>query len=797
MRFDLISFIIGVTVGVAASIVVYRQREVVRRIWASVLDRLRRLRDALSANMETRYQAALLAHFDQMSLTRGLADFDALYVDQVFDPPPIRPTLTPPDPNSLTPIRLSAALRSASRLAVLGDSGSGRTTLLIKFARLHFAKQAREQLGLDRERLPIVLHLAEIDWAAAKDDDPVATLLPAATAHVPRLVATNVGGMVRNRLRGNAVRLLLDGFDELTPGQRARCVQWLGALLTQFPEVPAVITTGSLGYGALQNLGFAPLQLAAWTMPMVDQYAQRWIKIISGGKQDLRVLAHGLHELFGLAASPIDVAFAAAIWRTRTALPASRSAAFEQWIDRAVRGDGSKELLAPDKIKTALAKIAWTILQSSRIDFGFDEIEQAIAGAMITGDAPAKPTEQAATIAHDIVDHSGLLVPFGVDGFAFAHPLLTAYLAAWHAVQSSAAIEAYWDQPEWSRVFDFYAALADPAEFVNRALSTPDDLGRSRLWKVARWTGSANPEAPYRSRVMSEAARALVQPEQFMALRERALDGLLATHDKGLAYLLKRGLSHTDPAVRALGVRGMGALKREPDLPLFIAALNDPSPEVKATALNAIGGLARDGSHAAVEQLIKMVLEQDETGRRLAAEWLAECGEEGYQILREGVNEEDIQVRRAAAYGLAATGLAWARELVQKLMRDDKQWFVRSAAQDALNIMDTRTRQPNADPVIDLSPIVVDQQGWLIEWAAKQGIGIGVGRQAAAALMRALDEGDRPVRLAALQTLRLAGDLSHHDKLRALLYDPDRAVCDAAFVALEAIGQRTGQMIPR
>jgi HEAT repeat protein len=63
--------------------------------------------------------------------------------------------------------------------------------------------------------------------------------------------------------------------------------------------------------------------------------------------------------------------------------------------------------------------------------------------------------------------------------------------------------------------------------------------------------------------------------------------------------------------------------------------------------------------------------------------------------------------------------------------------------------------------------------------------------------MRALDEGDRPVRLAALQTLRLAGDLSHHDKLRALLYDPDRSVRDAAFIALEAIGQRTGQMIPR
>ena len=130
-------------------------------------------------------------------------------------------------------------------------------------------------------------------------------------------------------------------------------------------------------------------------------------------------------------------------------------------------------------------------------------------------------------------------------------------------------------------------------------------------------------------------------------------------------------------------------------------------------------------------------------------------------------------------------------------MRDDKQWFVRSAAEDALRAMDTRTRQPIDDPTLDLSPIVIDQQGWLVEWAARQGIGIGVGRQANQALMRALDEGDTPVRLAALQTLLYVGDLSHHDKLRTLLYDPDRAVRDAAFTTLETIGQRIGQPIPR
>ena len=84
-----------------------------------------------------------------------------------------------------------------------------------------------------------------------------------------------------------------------------------------------------------------------------------------------------------------------------------------------------------------------------------------------------------------------------------------------------------------------------------------------------------------------------------------------------------------------------------------------------------------------------------------------------------------------------------------------------------------------------------------MEWAAQQGLGIGVGRQSVNALMRALEQGQPNVRQAALQTLRFVGDLELHDKLRALLTDPDPSVRDAAYVTLESIGQRVGTPLPR
>jgi HEAT repeat protein len=799
-RFDLISFLIGLIVGLGLAAILYRQRAAVGQLAQRLRQRARQLLEQLSANVESRYQAALRAWLDQLNLMRAHAEFDRLYVDQRLDPPLARPTLVPADAAPApTSISLSAALRSTPHLAVLGNVGSGRTTLLVKLARAYLGKQAVAVYGVKDERLPLFVHLAEIDWAAASDDNPLAVLLPAATAHVPRLIASNVNRLLNGRIRSNTAILLLDGFDELSPALRTRCAAWLSALVKQQPDLPIVITAACFGYGPLQDCGFASLQLAAWTKGDIDRLAQRWIELVGGGQQDRQVLAAGLYQLDDLSPSPLDMAIAAGLWRAHTALPPKRLAAYEQWIDDALRTGSGKELLELDKLKNALAHLAWGNYQEQRFGFSFETIEQAIVSVLPAGpvDEQVRRVEQATDVARDLVDRTGLIVPFSSDGWMFTQPRLAAYLAAWHAVQTNASLEAYWEQPAWADVFELRMEMSDPAEFVTRELAAADDIGRRRLWTAARWTGYASPEAAWRSKVLGEVARALLQPDQFPPLRQRALHGLLATHDKGLAYLFKRSLSHLNPQVRQLSLYGLARLQREADLPVFNAALADQTPEVRAEAIRSIGVLAHTGSTPATELLIKILIERDEDSRRLAAEMLADCGEEGHQILREGTGEEDIKVRRSAAYGLAATGQAWARDLLQKLERDDKQWYVRSAATDALSLMQARARKPTEDPVVDLSSIAVEQQGWLVEWAAAQGIGIGVGRQANAALLRALDEGQTPVRLAALQTLRHVGDLSHHDKLRVLFYDPEPTVREAAFAALEAIGQRAGQWIPR
>lgn len=798
LQFDFASFLLGFVTAAFLAAALYRQRAAVAAMRDRLAASLRRLRERLTANIESRYQAALLAHLDRLHLAQNDAPFDALYVDQLLDAPPVRPSLTPPNADVFSPVNFSAALRSTRRLIITGSSGAGRTTALSQIARIHAMRQAQTRWGLDAERLPVLVNLPEVDWTLAHEANPLPALLDGATVMLPRLIAANAGRFINGRLRTASALLLLDGFDELTPAQRLTCTSWLAALLKLYPETMTIIVTGSSGYGPLQNLGFAPLSLAAWTPAQIDDYAAKWVTVMKGGKQDRQLLSTGLRALAGLSPSPIDLALAASVWRATTTLPPNRAAVFEQWIDRALETGPAKGRLTPDQMKSICGRLALTLFQQNRADFSFDDLTQQVAAELpsATGDA-ARQAEQAAELAHEVIDRVRILTPFGVDGWSFVHRELAAFLAARHAAHTGQALGEYVSRPEWAGVLDFHAVLVDPAELVNKQLAAADDLGRQQLWQAARWTGHASLDAPWRSKVMGEMARLLVQPDQIPQLRERALTGLLATRDKGLPFLLKRVLAHPDAAVRALGVRGLQHLGREVDLPLFVGALNDSSADVRLAAVQALGALAQSGVYPAVEQLIKLLVEADEDTRRLAAELLAGCGEEGYQILREGAAEDDLKVRRAAAYGLAATGQDWARDLLHKLERDDTQWFVRSAATDALGLMQRRNRAPTETPPLDLTPVVIDQQGWLVEWAARQGIGIGVGRQATTALLRALTEGDLPARLAALQTLRHNGDWSHHDALRGLLTDPDRTVREAAFAALETIGQRAGQPVPR
>jgi HEAT repeat protein len=201
--------------------------------------------------------------------------------------------------------------------------------------------------------------------------------------------------------------------------------------------------------------------------------------------------------------------------------------------------------------------------------------------------------------------------------------------------------------------------------------------------------------------------------------------------------------------------------------------------------------LGEHGTEPAMQRLVLLLLEAEEEIRILAAEALRNYPE-GPQLLQEATEEADWRVRRAAAFALAGFREEWAKTRLEALAREDREWLVRSAAQDALARWGAG-REP-ASP--DLRPVVLEQLGWLIEWAVREGEGVG-GGSARQSLYRALERGEPEVQRAALLTLARIGEADDLAAIRAVAFDPrvDALTRDLALRALEAIARRTGARV--
>jgi len=520
------------------------------------------------------------------------------------------------------------------------------------------------------------------------------------------------------------------------------------------------------------------------------------------------------------------VTLAAFMWQKRGSVPPNRATAYGQTVDIFLESVQAASPMSPLLARAAMGRLALALFKENRFTATHAEIEKLVAELLpppppdprkaaevkpVTPPSPEAPAEaepaRSAPAAElpppeppkpkgvpesvEALIKCGLLVERGKDGFAFAHRRVQGYLAAWQITQSGegALLMQHLEDAEWSDVLEFCAGLVNVAPLVDLLLKRDDDLFHTRLWTVATWAASAGPDVAWRGKVLAQLAQFFMQPDQLAPLRERAMLALLSTQDKGLAYVFKQALASPDPLVRALALRGLGMLGREQDLPTFEAALNDPDASVGQAAVRAMGSV---GGTTGIEHLANVLLEADESLRKVAALTLAECGAEGQRLLKDAVREDDMQVRRATTYGLAATRADWAREILGKLEKDDPQWFVRSAASEALASM-----KEVEGYALDCSPIVLDRQGWLVEWGATRGMPVGLGRSAEPVLMRALAEGDAPVKLAAIQTLANIGGEAALEPLRAQLVSSDPDVHAAAYQALKAISDKTGTKIVR
>jgi HEAT repeat protein len=822
-RFDLVSFAIGCVVALLLVGLIYRYRIQLAHYWGQIKNKADQARQRLTANTAARYSVSAIETAQSMHLLGALASLDQIYVEtQLYAP--LATNVNEAGSVSLSPRQ---ATQASNRLVIIGQPGSGRTTLLnhlllLQASRFHAA-------GTD-QRVPVYIYLPALtpglpdivadERAGGKDGALAEHLAQAAIASMPRLSAAGVIGWLCNQVKAGNALVLLDGWDEVPAAEQPTVTTWIEKLILTYPNNHLVVSAGERGYAPLIEAGCVPLRPVPWTRRQLADLTQRWMAAWPAGNDGPPAFSPQIpHRLTAPTPLQATVEMAIQLRGQRPArTPAGQMAQLIDLLLPAPESDDKGQTAWPLATgQRALGRLALAALEQDQPMLEREAIQSTVTEAMpppqfipgegqdtaLSREESKKAREEQDQRTLQVVDCCRALTADGAPirkwgdrRYLFLHPVIAAYLAARHLAAEAntdnvSTVLAHADDAKWFDVLRFYVGLTPPEPLIQHLLSVPDDLFLSRLWTAAALLGAAPAgQAPWRNGLMARLGQLVMKDGWPTLLRNRALAALVQSGEAGVGLLFKRAFDLPDPHLRAGAILGLGALGHEQDIELLKTALGDDEPEVRLAAIEALGRLGLRGSEPAVESIVAAMVEMEAEAQRVAAEILAELGAEGHAVLREGARDQDLMVRRAAIYGLAVSGQPWAAEILQELQKDD-QWLVRNAAVDALASLeaDEQTTLP------ELALPQAETEPWLIKWAAERGEGTGVGEAAKATLMRALNEGELAIREAAIETLRRLADPRSVGVLRQFLRDPEPIIREAALSALEEISQRHNMTI--
>lgn len=785
LRFDREEFILGLIIGVVGGILLARMRPSFAWAFGKLRERIKLVSTGLTARAIDRYQTELIARAETMHLARPILALDEILVQpRVLVPPPYTdpsdPEALPQDAVGVVPslpdfnylsgvyvahtLSLPEALSGGVDLMLTGEPGSGRSTALA-FLAIRLANRDPEVAGL-AGKVPILIHAA--DLLVQGNRGSIEPVVEAAQRTVSPSVAAMLPGYVQKHFENGNALLLLDGLDEVPVEGLPQITSWLTALRGDFSGLRIVAAGPTRAIDGLAQAGLTPVPIAPWTERMQREFLTRW-----GRSWQEYVLPH----LRKSHISDIDQALVngwlAGTMRGRT--PAMIT--LRVWAAYAgdVRGQravddlesyAARILSSDEQRSTEVAALAW--LEAASIAMPERELPKEVPIPSLV--------------------EAGILVRRIGGRVSFFQPAIGAYFGARAMVKGELAAGV--EQSRWepaAKSMHYFAVLGDPETVVQRALQATGEPLESELLTVARWLPDTSSKAEWRGRLLREVAKLTQDSARPYGLRLRGVHALAAADEPSVSILFNRMLKSEASASKVLAALGLGGMADETSVERLTAvAQSDPDLLVRQAACLALGAI---GSDSALEGLGHALLEGDEELRLAAAEALAIHPDEGYGMLREAAEHEEIMTRRAAVFGLARVLEAWPVEVLERVKVDDEEWIVRGAAAEAL---DRRIKPPWQ---IYPPPIEPADLPWVVAFAAKEGLGVAPGKAATEMLRRALSSGTFNEKAAALEVLGWGPGEELTLELYKELESGDDHLRDVAFESLWRLSS-TGVELP-
>jgi HEAT repeat protein len=776
-QFDLPEFILGLVIGAALSSLATRSIPWLIQAGKWTQAQVGQIAEGVTpAGPLDRYRREIVTFVQTLHVARPLFLLDDIAVPpRVLAPPiPIDPQHADPRPedtlgvvpnlpdwNHLTAIyqgptlSLPEALAHGASLLLTGEVGTGKTTALAYLAaRVAHRDPSAGQLA---DLTPFFVHAANLR-VERRGHDPLDPLIAAAQMTVSGGMASRMPGYLRTAFRQKRALVLVDGLDEFPAHEIQPVAQWLARLREAYPETPLVVVGPVEGYNGLaMEAGLAPVLLALWTDYDQRQFLARW-----GASWQQHVSPTMPKSRLGDLDPSLITGWMIGAARGTSPLEFT----LRTWA--AFAGDARGGLIT-DAFEAYLARVLSAEERQAAEDAAYQWMSEP------SGAIPERLLRRG-TPTGDLVE-AGIFAKRDGGQVSFVQPGLGAYLAARSMTATGlpeAVIDGDWAPAQMALLY--FAAVGDGGPLAERWLqSGPDPVERGTL-KAGRLLRHAPRKAAWRQGVLRALAQVLQSSSRPYGLRLRMVHALVQASEPTSGILFRRLLASDSPSTRILAALGVGGVRDEEAVqPLIETIRKDRELLVRQAACLGLVGI---GSEASMEALGRALLGGEEGVRLAAAEALACNPDEGYNMLKDAIEVDNLLTRRAAVFGLSRVPESWALELLDKIQVDDGQWVVRGAAAEAAE----RRRKPPwkvRPPLREAAELP-----WLVAFATRVGSSVAPGRVALEMLRRAVSSGTPEEQLAALEGLAFVGGEEFRIDMQQALRSDRQDLRDAAYEAL-------------
>lgn len=660
-------------------------------------------------------------------------------------------------------------------------------------------------LPLLNRLMPVYVHLADLVTSVgilSQEVDPAEPLVLCVQQQLGRIAASTTPGSLYKRLKKGQTLILVDGYDDLLDAQRAVAIEWLAALMAEYGDNFFIVTGPALGYGDLTHrMGLTPIFLRPWSdrdvIQAVDNWSEAW-PIVSGTKRKPGVRPS--QEIVDLVKSnnrrlsPAELTLRILHGFANNGEPAHMEQWLQAYLIQHTKAAQSFEALLPQITQLAALQLDEGFITLSRfieLTGGVEPDDSQLASEETQAQAKPKAAKkntnpQAKLLA--ALHRSGLLVHRLGGRYQFRHPILASYLASL-SLKDVAGEELVQRTSlnSWQQTIPYLAINRPVDEVVKARMTAAPDLMQNGVFEAANWLRYRRDEVDWRMSYLLNLSNMLLAVNQYPYLRERAAAALVATGDPAAISTFQQATKSILPQIRLLACLGLGAMGETETVKDIILLLSDSDANVQTAAALALGAIQTEESLTA---LVEAFTEGSEQLRQTASESFADIPVEGHPILRDAIEDEDMLVRRAAVFGLRRIPSTWAFIAVYRAFLEDKQWYVRSAAQLAYEAIQNRNnRGPNGYPPTE--SII-----WLNEWATQRGENVAVGEEANAMLVKALHDNNPHIRTYAAANIGQLGIVGMTPALYMALRDRQSEVRSAAHRALSDLQAQIGEPFP-